>query len=374
MNKIFYNANTQYGNTGDLLIHKSLLQSLSDYGEVIIEDKTIPEWYLSRLKLPHCKRLSAYTSSSLTAFILKTCLTKKKGTKVYYVDGLGHKMSKGRKRAMHTLKAFIKYMTLKLFGCKILRFAVTLGPYDKANAIAEAIISRAFYFYSVRDKESQELAQKLNFKPTAYFPDLAWSYQLQKELIARQPVRSGNYIVLSFRSNSIGVVSDTKYLDYILSQLKLLLDNPKLDQYKLVVLYQVEYDKKASEYISKQLSGRHNVELINERLFIEEAAAVYQNAAFIISNRLHVLLLGAIAGSLPIAFLKTAKHTKVVNIFKVNNLLDLVIDTNESKEDLDKKLNQILDNRSFYLELVSKSIDINTQQTNELLKDLFAGN
>ncbi len=371
MNKIFYNANTQYGNTGDLLIHKSLLQSLAAYGKVIIEDKTIPEWYLNKLKLPHCKRLSAYTSLSLTAYIIKTCLSKKKGTNVYYIDGLGHKMSKGNKRAFRTLITSLKYMTLKLFGCRILRFGVTLGPFDKANAITEAIISKSYYFYSVRDRESQELAKKLNFTKTPYFPDLAWSYTLQKELITYQPQRTGKYIVLSFRSNSIGVVSDTKYLDYIIERLKLLLDNPRLNQYKLVVLYQVEYDKEASQYITKQFSSKHEVELINERLFIEEAATVYQNAEMIISNRLHVLLLGAISGSLPVAFLKTAKHTKVVNIFKINNLLDLVIDTEVTKETLDKKINQILDNRSPYLEAINKSIDINTEQTNQLLKDLF---
>ncbi|MET3932809.1 polysaccharide pyruvyl transferase family protein [Arthrobacter sp. OAP107] len=117
--------------------------------------------------------------------------------------------------------------------------------------------------------------------------------------------------------------------------------------YCVVVLSQVREDEERSREIAERLKGRHlewgsRSDLDHERL----VRGVYSESAVVISDRLHVLVLAAVAGCIPIE-VSDSPRTKVSEHFAQIGVHNMVIDSAiHSAEDIVRRAKDACRQRS----------------------------
>lgn len=379
MNEIFYNPATQFVNTGDLLINKSLLSFLRTHGNLIIDDNRKPQWFIDELIDKPDVKLSNLTREDSIIYLLKLLWSNKFNSrnagKQYYLFFVpGHLSRKGIKPAFSAFKLFLKYFLLKILGCKLVRVGVSLGTFDRPNAFAEALITRCYNYFAVRDYESIENAKKYNFKTPTYLPDLAWGYKHGSSLIKHNNYidDEGNFIAMSFRANEVGHGIQIDIYQEILSSITKLLETNVFGNKKIVFVYQVDSDKEANFQLAKDLSVNHpNVTFFDNKLHLDNAFDLYQRAQFVITNRLHVMLLAMQAHTISFPFIYEKMNGKIFNIMKDNQLLDLVLNINGTAIQNKLKIENVLGKQKSYSDLLDKSISKNSLETNRKISLIF---
>lgn len=373
MTKIYYDPFTQYENTGDLLINLSLLSHLKGYGEIVVDDRNKPKWFLDNLLKNGETKLSTYTKKSTISYLLGTLpfrIFSRKKEKIYLLLVPGDTSRKGRDKAISKFKELIKFFILKLFGCKIVRLGFSIGPFDRINLIAEKISSFSYHAYGLRDNRSMELAKRNNFKHLFFCPDFAWSYS--DHLISRNDRESTRpFIIFSFRSNAYGTVHDESFLVPILKNLEAILSLEDTKNYQIKVTYQVQYDRDACMQICSYLEKKYDVEFVDKKLLLADCLSLYKEAEFIISNRLHVLLAGVLTGTLSIPLINLDQNKKIVSIYEDNNLSALLLDYNgDLQVNLEKMLKAIEESDEWNDKLINIS-KVNREKTKKIITTVF---
>jgi len=368
MNYFFYNPSTQYINTGDLLINKSLVALLRKHGQVIIDDNHKPETFVAQLLAENDQRLSAITDKSFLDFIEHKLQTSP-GDTYYLVFVPGDISAKGFKKALARVWFVVSRLyKLKRMGCRILRMGVSLNTLDVSNMIAESIYSSAFDVYGLRDRQSMVKAARFHFSNVRYSPDLAWAYR--PEVIYRDSYIKGKYILISFRANQYGVVHDGDYFLSIKNRLFAVLSQSSLDSYKIVVSYQVQSDREACLELVDLFSNGFEVEFIDKSLSLDEAVHLYTGADLIISNRLHVLLFGTICKTLSIPFINPLDNKKIAGIYEDNQIYDMVLDYRNNVAELKYKLVDLVERRDVLLSSLDEIYKSNGRIIENLVKDI----
>lgn len=339
MRYFYYNPITQYENMGDLLINKSLLDLLRPYGTIIIDDLNKPKWFIDKLKRQQdiivSERCPNWTGKYLEDHLLKN---RHPDDECYQIFVPGDKSRKGFKKALSSLDHFYKLVRQKKGGCKSIRLGFSLGDFDAANLITESFYSSAFYAYGIRDSLSMRRARTFRFRNTFYFPDLAWAYQESNHSASNPFNEGGKYIVLSFRANKVRTAHEPAYLVPVIAKLKTLLKTTLFDGAKIVISYQVAFDRDACMQLRDALQNDLNVYFLDKLLSIEEAVSLYRGAELTISNRLHVLLLAAVSEGLAIPFVNAGHNKKITGIYRDNDLFDIVIDYTENDTTMLEKI------------------------------------
>ncbi|RVU00289.1 polysaccharide pyruvyl transferase family protein [Mucilaginibacter limnophilus] len=372
-NIIFFKPGAQIENTGDLLINKSEIDVLRHYGDIIVDDSNTPEWFINAISNTLVdKKLSEVSKSSLNSTFLKNLLSGNKGgikTRFYYVIAPGHRSAKGFKSAQRSLFAGLKNLTFKLLGGRVMRMGFSIGPFDKLNGWADSLISGTYYYFGLRDNKAITLAQQLNFSKPQYFPDLAWCYTPYPENsdIAR---KDSGYVVLSFRSNEYGTSHNENYLVPIVNKIKDLLRSVEGVK-KIVLAYQVQYDRDAAVYMQQQLNDNFETELVDHKLLLPEAEALYRNATFVLSNRLHVLMLAFQCNTVAIPLIKLEDNKKIVGIYTDNGLGDIILDAEQESLILHASLNSTLASKERFIEIFKYASERNTQLIRQKLDTIF---
>ena len=375
MNYFLYNPATQYDNTGDLLINKALVALLRKHGQVIIDDNDKPESFLSQLLTEDDQRLSAITDKRLFNFIehrLNESAPSSSDT-YYLVFVPGDLSVSGFKSALSRLRFFYRRLRkLNQMGCRILRLGISLNTFDLSNMLVESLYSRAYEVYGIRDQRSMAKASRFRFSHVHYFPDLAWAFDAASiQKTNPLPVDLGDYIVLSFRTNKHGIVHDHIYLKRIADKLRVILSEMK-PQPKLVFSYQVKHDEQATQELAGLFAADFKVCLCNQTLDLSGALGLYTGARFILSNRLHVLLLGVLADTLSIPFVNGADNKKITAIFEDNNLGDLILDYGEKAQQLTAKFHHIVERSPAIVGEMRRITAINREQIDQRLSELIA--
>jgi polysaccharide pyruvyl transferase WcaK-like protein len=371
-NTIFFKPAGQIENTGDLLINKAEIDVLRLHGNIVIDDSNTPTWFIDAI----CdntvdERLSKISSKSLRWSILVSLIskTKSRAGKLYYVIPPGHRSTKGLTSALRSLSGGFKNYILKLFGCRIIRMGFSIGPFDSINGKIDSITSGSYYYFGVRDTQSLALANRLKFKNPQYFPDLAWCYKPYKQ-VNTNTKNDQEYIVLSFRSNEYGTQHREDYLVPIVTKIKALLEG-ELKNCKIVLAYQVQYDRDAAIYIAEKLSDSYNTEVLDHKMLLPEAEQLYNNAKVVISNRLHVLLLAFQCGTLSIPLIKPEDNKKIVGIYTDNGLGDMILDSEKDIDELQTSLTHIIQNERSNLNAFQTASKNNTDIIRHKLVEIF---
>ncbi len=331
MRYFYYNPFTQYENMGDLLINKSLLDLLRPYGTVIIDDLNKPKWFIDELRQQPDMVVSETWSNRIDNYFEGCLLKNRRQDDVFYqVFVPGDKSRKGFKKALSSLKHFYKLVKQKQMGCKSIRLGFSIGDFDAANLVTESLYSTAFHAYGIRDSLSMDKARKFRFSNTVFFPDLAWAYKERNRSVPNPFKETGKYIVLSFRANKVSTIHQSSYLVTIMDKLKKLLSASLFEGIKIVISYQVKFDRDACIELRDALQDNLDVYFLDRLLAIEEAISLYRGAESVISNRLHVLLLASISEGLAIPFVNAGDNKKIIGTYRDNDLSDIVIDYTES--------------------------------------------
>jgi hypothetical protein len=359
MNHFFYNINTQFENTGDLLINKSLIELLAKRGIVYIDDYgKPPEFMASLFQNDNVKKLTLFTDKINIIGYIKKIIKKKNTDDKFYLVFVPCDMSRTTlKSALFRMISFKNLLFLKLSGVRIIRIGFSVGKFDMINACVEAINSLTYHSFAVRDTISMKTAKRFHFSHLSFFPDLSWAYDLKNK---PEKCDKKEYIVLSFRSNKQGRIHNSSYILNILQKLQPILQHSCLSLYKIKISYQVGYDRQAANEIYCFMNKYFDVELIDKKLGIEEASALYCNAKCVISNRLHVLLLSILVDTLSIPYIDCNDNRKIYGIFNDNELNEAIVFQKDENLFNAKKINNIIKAENNFITKYCQRREINS--------------
>jgi len=366
-NILFYQGKTQYSNTGDALINKSLIAHFRSKAKVYFSDRNIPKNYLEQLELLD----SELTGLTGISFVFHTILYSLKSTfkpdiKVYYLATVpGHQFGAGFKNAVKQLCLFFMYMLLYISGVKIIKIGFSIGPIDRAASILEKMKSFFIPYYYVRDPVSLKLVHDIGIKKAKFFPDLAWTYSVP--LINNV---ADKVIFISFRTQVLSGNGVDNYSKELEDKLELLLNSCFID-YKIVIGYQVEEDKDFCKYLYNKLKTSRDVLFIEEQISLSDAH-LYAQFRYLLTNRLHVGLLGFQYGSLPLILSDVKKHLKIKGIFEDAKSDHLLLDIKEENSKLVIDCNKIMKNYDInYKDLVSEKEKYKLKSV-EIINNIFS--
>lgn len=377
MNNIFIETKTQFGNSGDQLINRSLLDVCRQYGEVILNDSSTPDWYLDEISGPSDKRYSSLlTGISFYKYILWAQLKSRfslraNKKRIFLFLPPGHISREGIEQNKVIKSLYLKLAILHFFGVKIIRVGFSIGPFDEMNRKLEIFGSKKFSCYGLRDAENLQYARDIGLSNISFCPDMAWAFN-KNQMQSKQINVNRTGVILSFRSNTYGTVHDDSYTNYVIEKIIPILQVIGNKDTKISVCYQVEFDRAGAELIFERLSKNFNVELIPKLLSVEDAFEVYRNAEVVISNRLHVLLLTGLAGALPLALINTSHNRKIASIFADNGLSDCIIDTNSKNCIGNAHLHALLQRKGEIAELFNEKALTNSLEINRIFDNFFS--
>lgn len=330
----YYNGNTQFENTGDLLINKTLLDIISSNGIIVINDEKLPLNYKNELLTGLDNIIKFSDSDNQLSFnkhiylsLFKNFIFRKK--EIFILENPGHHFSKLLKPGKFEFKDFLKRYLFKKLNCNVLKIGVTLGPYSDSMSVYYAKTSKYYHSIFIRDFKTLELTNKFNFKNITYMPDLAWAFNNEKyQSISKINIPNSKYIVISFRDAMEGSARDAEYFVQLERSLEKIFET--YIGYKFVLSYQVVFDKKVCEDIFVHFKDSYDVTFIDECLNISDAMYLYSNSEMVISNRLHVLLLAIKSKTLAIALSDVKKHNKLVSMYHDENVKECFLDIYDS--------------------------------------------
>lgn len=329
-NTFILNLNVQYENAGDLLINKCLITELRKYGQPIINISGMPKDFLDSLEL---EKKEGVKKIRFLFFILAGLFQSLFRThNIYIFSGPGHAYGTSLSYALRLLRFGLYWRIFRLFGVKTIKAACSAGPFSQIVKNAERFCATAFQWFLVRDSISLSYCKKLGIK-CEYFPDLSYLTNIKFE---KKKLYSEEYVVLSFRESSHGLDSTVDYAEKLFQKMDRLLENLHQSSIsKIVISYQVSRDRDFCLKFKERYS-RMDYEVIfhNEKLNVEKALSLYSQAKFIFSNRLHVLLLGLISGSLPLAIIDKERHHKITGIYIDEQLEDCIADIYKTGDEM----------------------------------------
>ncbi len=372
-NKIFYQAVTQFENTGDLIINRSLVELLKAHADLVVNDIGVPDWYLKDLAVSNKSRLTIQTNFSFTAYLIKQVLINffNRKERIYLISGPGHFYGDSTSKTIKNFVSGLLFWGLKLLGCRIVKCGTSLGPLSKKIAISEAFRSRFYFKYLIRDTMSMDLANRIGIKNHNYMPDLAWALNAPKKNQNKKKLK--NKIFLSFRETVIEDGNSSNYLEKLLKTIDLALASLSRENKfeSIVVGYQVDRDYPLCKMLYKRYKEKYHVELLPDRISLNMAEEVYSDVSFVLSNRLHVLLFASKYGALPICITDVDSHLKIKGIFLDSNLEALLVDITKNKDLILKSINHIEQNSTNLLSLINQKDVEYKKQTFELIKNIF---
>ncbi|MEQ9667106.1 polysaccharide pyruvyl transferase family protein [Coleofasciculus sp. G2-EDA-02] len=382
-NIIFYRAYTQYENLGDIIIHKTLIRRLRNYGSLIIDDIGVPDWYCQELGLESEERASQYgyngtQEEDFWRFMLLVNLKsiiKLNFKKMYFVlspgnDAMGWGRWKSAKRVLYSF-------WLATLEVRIVRFGVSIGPFTRQRELVEKLSSKFMYFYSVRDSISRNYAKSIGINNVYLFPDLAW---LMEKPASHNLIRNSgeeDYVIFSFRSLPISKKDLTKSDFSTPESLCSVLDEiVKLvcGQWskKLIISYQVTRDHDFCKELADRYTNLADVVFIEKQIDSQSMYDLYSRALMVFSNRLHVLMFAMACGSLPVAVVDAAVQHKVTGIFSDVGLMQLVIDIGKGTSAVES-LPGIVDEADKIKEKMASCYKNRRQEGEDLLQKVMTG-
>ena len=176
----------------------------------------------------------------------------------------------------------------------------------------------------------------------SYFPDLAFVEGVQMQ------DNEGQLTALSFRRQVPELRNDRgSAVEDALRMADIAADLVEKAQ---AFYHQVGEDRVFNEMIA----GAANAKFHDGAVDLHTYRAFYRSCKYVISNRLHCLLLGAVHGAIPIAVTHSA-HRKVVSLFETVGWNRLVVRTDQG--DTAARINELMENSDDLRDLVRSTVE-----------------
>lgn len=296
MNSYFY-CRTQYENLGDLIINKMLIDELCMYGTVYINSKTVPHSFISPLLInPKVidlfKTYNFINEEDISIFKL-LCFLKKNRVRIS-TSSPGPVFDGRRGTLRFRTMTFLLHWAFSLFEVKRSYIGVCCSnlAFDQKKFYANNEIS----YYYLRSKESVNYLKKyISADRVKYIPDLCFLLKYQVK-----PAPKKKIAIFDIR------ISDENEIDILKWCTKIAHEFSK-QNFVVIVYYQVERDFVAAEKLLSAIkcanpSFRKNIVWYDDMDF-------YADKMFVVSNRLHSLLIGAAYDVYPICLFQESVQT-----------------------------------------------------------------
>ena len=368
-NLIFYKTTADFDNTGEVLIYKSLLNFLRHYGEVVINDgASIQPKFLQRLDVTEQERLSGKTSEGFMGYLLRSAfMSLFCKERVYFVTGVGEHNVAGVKSVVKNALSFCFLALFRLLGGRVLRIGMSMRFGGRMEQLSEKLLSYAVNHYYVRDSISLRNCKDAGVSRCEMAPDLSWGYKIDfKEFGNRED------IYMSFRSYCEGQTKAAQYEARLRKVLCHLVRGISANVNGYIVFsWQCDEDYMFMKSLYDELSDVANLKMGEELITLDNAHLYYGKAKYILSNRLHVLLLGYKFGAPTICISDIERHRKIRGVFTDNGLQNVLLDMNIPEEDLCTHLYEITKDTSYLEGNIRNAENRNRQTLENLFKNIF---
>lgn len=311
--KVLFIVATQYDNLGDLLINKCLLNELVKHSTVYLDSRGVPEEFKKQL-LSNSNNIIDLENLSLTYKGLHIFNIIFKSQDFDYIfKSPGPFGGNSNFKDLSINLAFITLFGLaKIRKIKPYLIGIDLSIENKIDRIINYLFSKVTNKIKVRSKVNYQNLKKTGIKNIGYIPDLCFQ-------LSGLENRYNDKIGVSFRDLNLPF-----YEKNILKSLSEFLDFFKDEDKKIEFFYQVDRDKYFTKKLFDNFKNYKNVTFREEVLKWEDKS-YYSDFEYVVSNRLHVLLLGQVHGCLPIGVLTDhIKTNKIIRVFNALNQSSLI--------------------------------------------------
>jgi polysaccharide pyruvyl transferase WcaK-like protein len=375
-NFIFCRAIISYDNLGDIVINKTLMNNLRNYGRLIVNTRGVPPWVCQQLELSVDEQYTKGIGFQILVFLYGLRALADSNSKVYFIKTPGGYIGNDlNNNWLNQVKGLAWVFLFRIIGVRVCWFGASIESFSKMQEMLEKWKSQFIYFYSVRDSLSQDYGRKIGIERLAIFPDLAWLMETSSE--NSNPISiDGEYVIFSFRKPPQRLINKFNLAEYENDFYRVLDAIIKLVcqkwSKKLVICYQVTRDYKFCKEIKDRYQDSCDVILIDHQINTESIYGLYSRASMVFSNRLHVLLFSGLYGSLPVAVINTELYRKITGIFLDAKLMRLIVDISK-KPDLVELLSGMVADTSLIKEKIASyhHHQLNTGQ--ELFKLVMTG-
>ena len=317
--KMFYSAYTCKGNIGDVLITKLQIEEYAKYGEVFVDCHGMPDDFQKVIfdtSSPNVKNFeSEYGIYYRSVSMLKALHILNRDHFTHFCSSPGPRVSLRmpfHKLCFKLLGVLIPYLFLKK---DIKKYALGVDVKYDTTSFLSNLNHWYFNHYDVigaRSIENHKFLQPL-FDNVRYVPDMSFLYpDYSPDSFKESRCR----IALSFRAND----ND----DIIIQDLCVVLNLVYSCGMDVDIIYQVEEDRSYCQQLYSKLSNSHagTIRFIDQMIDYQSLTK-YRKYDVVISNRLHVLLLGALNGAIPFALISHNRKEK-----KVKDIIECVFSEN----------------------------------------------
>jgi len=337
----FMSLRTQYENLGDYLIAQATIDILSDIGDLTLDIKNVPEKYLKLFCFPENVKL-------VKKSFLSTIIWNRNKKWIYVIKPGGYETNNTIKSKFKLSLIFFYFFISKvLFNAKLMKMP---HSYLGKLTFIDRIYQDLFDLNIVRDKISLN-----NYRnKTVVLEDLATYYFNKESKFRSQFSTEKNNITISLRYDRL---NDEEKISFKLA--KFLLNTENLNE--IYYVSQVTFDKELNKNIAFINQKKHiSYDITNTSL--TEITEIYNSSKYVISNRLHVLLLGKINGAIPIAIIDTKKDKKIIGSLDILNIKWIDKD----------KLNNILEEKKSFC-FFENDLNCTNKNILQTIKDLIRG-
>jgi hypothetical protein len=312
---VYFSARTQFENMGDLLINRALLLIVNDEAELVIDTKNVPSWYIDLLTadLKRIKLVKSFFYYSL----IRQAMRKKSNNRLFlFLKPGGYIGINNIKMGSFRFLQGILFRLLHVFSINVVRAPSSHSNSSKIWKLIDRFRLSAVDAQLIRDSLSIELLEKQNFN-VQKIPDLAFYYfKNNNDTI----FNSANVSKLSFEY-TISFRKPRNLIDFEIY--KSVLTFVKNKTANIAFTSQVEFDDTINSGFSSELNTP--IFIYNrDKITIQNVLDTYSKSKFVISNRLHVLLVALLCGATPIA-LVGPNDKKIKGVFEDLGLERLII-------------------------------------------------
>lgn len=299
-----FSLKTQFDNIGDILINRELLVESIRSGDTLVDVSRCPKEFFNSLNVS-----PRYVYQSSLLFLINVLKERIRGKTVYYFlnpGGLGGDLS------VSSVIASVVYSGI-LFGFRLLGVRVThvgfsMAPVSGKERFSVKLRSKACWKVLPRDRSSGKYLRSIGANVDGFFPDLAFLNNTMTK------AKKTGDIIISFRfdgQHSIGFRQAEVLLESIFNDCS----------GKRVIFYcQVDRDSERLMELYKKFSHFENSSYLHNSSDFNVARDVYGKASYVVSNRLHCLLMGALSGAIPVATIAGADGCKIYSLFSDLNM------------------------------------------------------
>lgn len=361
-NKILFIVATQYENMGDLLINRCLVNQIAQFGDVYLDTKNVPLSFKQLLlEHPNTHELKEISPISLKGkgLLMLPFVRSFRFSHVFKSPGpFGGAKTIGDKFRYYLF--FYIFSLLKSRGANAYLIGndlIVRSPFDEMIFSKYAgVVNKIF----VRSKKNREQLQALGLKNVGYSPDLCFLLEQKEDLPAKDQC---DRVGISFRD-----LQDEKWNAVVLDAVKNFVSF-SLEQGKQVdFFYQVERDYDYNKMLFGLFEGKEGIHF-REQILIWEDRDYYASLYAVLSNRLHVVLLGQSYGAIPLALINgDSKTKKIRDIYESIDLAECVFGKVDKKD-----LTLIRQSEQALFAKVKKVNETQRHIFNDTMNEVFSG-